>query len=44
VYDCVTKSRDAETREITSEVVACMLFELRRMSVYVIFYDEVKGH
>jgi hypothetical protein len=42
VYDCVTKSRDAETREITSEVVACMLFELRRMTVYVFFYDVVK--
>jgi hypothetical protein len=44
VYDYVAKSRDAETREITSEVVACMLFELRRMTVYVIFYDEVKRH
>jgi hypothetical protein len=44
VYDYVAKSRHAETREITSEVVACMLFELRRMTVYVIFYDEVKRH
>jgi hypothetical protein len=39
----MTKSRDTETREITSEVVACMLFELRCMTVCHL-YDDVSSY